>query len=179
MKNPADFPAWQCCWQVFRATMISLSVVSPATLDDYARGLAQLVALHPQQWGIIFCAEEILRSEMWQKVAEDLQDKGTWPADGVSGRPWGHVLRVTTFGGPDSTYAMQHWWSTHVLFPCQTARSPMAFLQGVEGTSLLPMPGGMTVTTASASSGAASSSQHAHSQNGNNKKKNNNNRRND
>ena len=172
LKGPSSFPAWQNCWAVFRATMISLSEVSPATLDGYERGLAQLVSLHPTQWGIVYCADEILRSEVWQKVQEGMQDLGTWPAV----RPWDQVIKLTTYGGPESTYEMQHWWSTHVLFPCQSARSPLAFLHGIEGTDLLPMPGGMTVSTATASTGAASS--HDRPQNnsqkaGNNKKKNN------
>merc|ERR1712086_399246 len=171
LKGPSDFPAWQSCWAVFRATMISLSEVSPATLDDYERGLVQLVSLHPTQWGIVFCADEILRSEVWQKVQEDLQDKGTWPAF----RPWDQVIRMTTYGSPDSTYVMQHWWSTHVLFPCQQARSPMAFLHGVEGTTMLPMPSGMTNSAASSSAGDNPSHGRAQSNNQNNKKNNKNN----
>jgi len=148
LKGPQDFAAWQSCWAVFRATMISLSEASPATLDDYERGLAQLHSLNPSQWGILFCADEILRSEVWQKVQHDMQDKGTWP----DFRPWDQVIKITTYGGPESTYVMQHWWSTHVLFPCQQAK-PLAFLHGIEGTTMLPMPSGMTNAAASSSGG--------------------------
>jgi hypothetical protein len=152
LKGPTNFTSWRDCWALFRATMISLSEVSPATLDDYERGLEQLVALHPTQWGIIYCADELMRSEQWKKLQEGLQDSGSWPTF----RPWDHVIRLSTYGGPDSPYAMQHWWSLHVIFPCQQGmRSPMAFLRGVEGTDMLPMPGGMTVTSAASSSGAA------------------------
>merc|ERR1712194_807971 len=107
-------------------------------------------------WGIIFCADELIQSEMWLKVAEDLKDKGSWPEV----RPWDLVMKITTYGGAESTYAIQHWWSLHVLFPCQSAR-PLASLQELEGTSLLPMPGGMSSSsTLPADHSAASQPQH-------------------
>ena len=180
VRGPQDFEAWRNCWAVFRATMISLSEASPATLDDYERGMAQLHSLNPNQWGILFAADETLRSEVWQKVQQDMQDKGTWPAV----RPWDQVIKVTTYGGPESTYALQHWWSIHVLFPCQQAK-PLAFLQGVEGTNLIPMPNGMMNVAASSSGGDSrpqgraqrDAAQHTHQGGGggssNKKKKNN------
>ena len=151
LKGPCDFPAWKACWEVFRATMVSLMTVSPATLDGYERGISTLVALFPTQWGVIFCADEIIRSEVWMATAEDLQDKGDWPVD----RPWDLVLRVTTYGGADSNQKMSHWWFTHVVAPCQRAGSPVSFIQEIEGAKLLPMPDGFTtseVGTSSASS---------------------------
>merc|ERR1712194_853828 len=124
---------------VFRATMISLVEISPATLDDYERGIGQLVTLFPQHWGIIFCCDVLTRSERWNEIAEGLKESGSWPAD----RPWDKVMKLTTYGGEESTIAQQHWWSHRVIFPCQSTR-PLAALQEMEGTSLLPMPGGMT-----------------------------------
>ena len=113
LKGPSDFPSWKSCWEVFRATMVSLLTVSPATLDGYERGISHLVDLYPQPWGMIFCADEILRSEIWQSVAEALQDKGEWPAV----RPWDFVIKVTTYGGAEATQAMILWWFTHVAAP--------------------------------------------------------------
>ena len=139
LKGPSNFAAWKACWDVLRATLISLGAVSPATLDGYERGISLLNDLYPQHWGLIYCADEILRSEVWQSVAEGLVDAKSWPED----RPWDFVLRVTTYGGPEATQAMVHWWFTHVAAPTQHGGPPMAFVQKLEGTNLLPTPGGM------------------------------------
>merc|ERR1712086_1128329 len=169
LRGPINFSSWKACWAVYRATMISLVEISPATLDAYERGIGQLVTLFPQHWGIIFCGDELTRSERWNEIAEGLKDSGSWPED----RPWDLVVKLTTYGGEESTIAQQHWWSHRVIFPCQSTR-PLAALQEIEGTSLLPMPGGMT----SSSSDRAASAQHPHNNTHNNnnkpKKKNNN-----
>merc|ERR1712086_891402 len=117
LKGPINFAAWKACWAVFRATMISLVEISPATLDAYERGIGQLVTLFPQHWGIIFCGDALTRSERWNEIAEGLKDSGSWPED----RPWDMVMKLTTYGGEESTIAQQHWWSHRVVFfhrPC-------------------------------------------------------------
>ena len=157
LKGPINFASWKACWAVFRATMISLVEISPATLDDYERGIGQLVTLFPQHWGIIFCGDALTRSERWNEIAEGLKDSGAWPVD----RPWDKVMKLTTYGGDESTVAQQHWWSHRVIFPCQSTR-PLAALQELEGTSLLPMPGGMT---SSSSTDRAASAQQPHNNN--------------
>ena len=146
LKGPSDFAAWKACWDVFRATMICLGVVSPATLDGYERGISLLNDLYPTHWGLIFCADEIIRSERWQSVAEGLVDNKVWPDD----RPWDYVIRITTYGGSEASQAMVQWWFTHVQAPVLHGRTPIAFLQKLEGTSLLPMPEGMASSSSSA-----------------------------
>ena len=64
---------------------------------------------------------------------------------------------------------MVQWWFTHVAAPVQHARSPVAFLQKLEGTSLLPMPDGM----ASSSSAPPSSGQTAYAPSNSGRKKSN------
>ena len=145
LKGPCDYASWKACWEVFRAAMVSLGEISPATLDGYERGIATLVTMFPMQWGVIFCADEIVRSEVWQTLAEELQDSGAWPA----ARPWDKVVCLSTFGGADGTFRMTHWWKIHVESPCQRAGSAISFLQQIEGTMLLPMPDGMTTGSAS------------------------------
>ena len=141
-----------------------LAAVSPATLDGYERGISFLNDLYPQHWGLIFCADEIVRSEVWQSVAEGLIDNKAWPAD----RPWDFVIRVTTYGGPEATQAMVQWWFTHVAAPVQHGSTPIAFLQKVEGTALLPMPGGMASSSdAPHSTGFSRSQSKAHNKNKN------------
>ena len=158
LKGPINFASWKACWAVFRATMISLAEISPATLDAYERGLGQLVTLFPQNWGIIFCGDALTRSERWNEIAEGLKDSGSWPEH----RPWDLVMRLTTYGGEDSTIAQQHWWSHRVIYPCQSTK-PLVALQELEGTALLPMPGGMT--SSSTVPDRAASSQQPHNNN--------------
>ena len=140
LRGPSSFEAWQECWAVFRALMISLNEASPATLDGYSRGISQLNALFPSAWGILFCADEIMRSEVWSSTAETLVDKGKFPLE----KPWDLVLRMNTYGGEDCTTTAAHWWQTHVLLPCQSRQGPSAwsFIQQVEGTKMLPLPDG-------------------------------------
>merc|ERR1712086_1063378 len=72
LKGPLNFLAWKACWDVLRAMLISLGTISPATLDAYERGISQLNDFYPQHWGVIYCADELLRSEVWQSVSEGL-----------------------------------------------------------------------------------------------------------
>ena len=51
LKGPSDFASWKACWDVFRATMISVLAVSPATLDGYERGISLLNDLYPLTLG--------------------------------------------------------------------------------------------------------------------------------
>ena len=56
---------------------------------------------------------------------------------------------------------MVQWWFTHVAAPVQHGSTPIAFLQNLEGTSLLPMPGGLaSPSDAPHSSGLARSNRH-------------------
>merc|ERR1712194_959465 len=140
LKGPLDFQAWESCWEVLRNTLISLGAVSPATLDAYKRGIAQLNDLHPQHWGVVYCADELLRSEIWQSVSDGLADTLALP----DVNPWDYVIRVTTYGGPEATPAMVHWWYLRVAAAIQHAGSSTAFMQRLEGTHFLPTPAGMS-----------------------------------
>ena len=120
--------------------MIMLGHASPATLDAYAAGIKQLMDFNPNHWGIVYCADEIIRSEVWASTAESLQDDGEWPED----LPWDKVIQMTTYGGAHITQLMSHWWYVHVTVPCGRSGSAISLLQTIEGTNLLPMPDGYT-----------------------------------
>ena len=44
----------------------------PATLDGYERGIRNLCSIHgPSAWGIIVCADEVMRGEQWHIMREE------------------------------------------------------------------------------------------------------------
>ena len=143
LTGPPNFEAWQACWEVFRAACVSLEEVSPATLDSYAKGISMLNDLFPAQWGVVFCADEIMRAEIWNRLAEELEDKKAWPEH----RPWDFVIKLSTYGGSSTSFDMLQWWQSHVLLPCQNQSSPLRFIQRLEGTELLPSPLGWTASS--------------------------------
>jgi hypothetical protein len=147
MKGPSTFDSWMESWLVFRALMICTVTVSSSTLDRYSQGIQQLAHQHPNHWGIIYCADEIMRGEIWTSTAENLFDLGRMPAD----MPWDLVLRLTSFGGSECTAQSSHWWKRHVEWPCQrTEAGARQYLQEVEGTHLLPFPEGFSAVDGSA-----------------------------
>merc|ERR1712194_549474 len=123
-------------------------------------GISQHNDLPPQHWGVVYCADELLRSEVWQSVSDGLADTLALPDE----RPWDYVIRVTTYGGPEATPAMVHWWYLRVAAAIQHAGSPTAFMQRLEGTHFLPTPAGM--------SSSADGPQQASAPRGNNYRKN-------
>ena len=149
LRGPSDFDSWRASWALFRACMISLDACTPATLDEYERGIASLVRLFPTRWGVIFTAEESMRNEQWKLAADLLQDEGVLPTV----RPWEFVIQYTTYGGRLSGKDYDRWWSEHVVLPLQTlgANAVTRYLQDLDGTRYMPMPEGMVDTGSSSS----------------------------
>ena len=65
LRGPGSYSGWRASWGVFRAAMIMVNGASPSTLDRYARGIEELVALFPHAWGIVSLADETTRAERW------------------------------------------------------------------------------------------------------------------
>jgi hypothetical protein len=146
IPGPKTFAAWKESWAVFKATMISLQCLPTAVIDAYEAGIAALVMMFPQDWGAVFAADEIMRGEMWRRTAERFGDRQVsgagWPDHvGVADR-WAHVVKITTFGGDELSTQYDHWWRMHVIYPCQSHSATIPFIQAVEGTQLVPAPGG-------------------------------------
>jgi hypothetical protein len=114
-------------------------VLSPATLDAYEAGITQLVMWYPDHRGVIFCADEIMRPEVWQATYDELLDAEQLPTF----RPWDHVIRLTMYGSPVATPQSVHWWYTHVVGACLRPGNALSIVQQVEGTTLLPLPQGV------------------------------------
>ena len=84
-----------------------------------------------------------MRAEIWNRLAEELEDKNVWPEN----RPWDFVLKLSTYGGGSTNFDMLQWWQSHVLLPCQNQSSPIRFIQRLEGTELLPSPLGWAASS--------------------------------
>ena len=117
--------------------MVSLKAAAPQTLDDYNRGIEQLTTLYPHAWGLIFCADELMRSEMWDKIREELEDEEEWPET----VPWNKVIQMSTYGRGDAE--RQHWWFTHVVAPATQGGGGKSTVAVLEGSSNLPAEDGL------------------------------------
>ena len=65
----------------FANAMIAIRGASPATLDAYRRGMMDLVEQYPRDdyWGVIYGADETIRSEVWAIIAQKLRYDKQWP----------------------------------------------------------------------------------------------------
>ena len=142
LTGPLTFEAWKESWGVFKSTMISLQCVAVAVIDAYEAGIAALVMMFPQEWGAIFAADQMMRGEVWKRTAERLSDRKLWPTHVKNHERWSHIFKVTSFGGDELANQFDHWWRMHVIYPCQSHKPTMPFIQAVEGTPLVPAPGG-------------------------------------
>ena len=137
LHGPGNFEAWMDCWHLFKVTMISLLAASPQRLDDYANGVRELNTLYPNSWGLVFAADELMRSEQWQLIRDELLDAKSWPES----RPWDDVLLKATFGKGD--VERQHWWNTHVVYPASSTGGGLKAVQAIEGSPYVPTPDGL------------------------------------
>ena len=152
LHGPGSFDDWLDCWNLFRVAMVSLLAASPQVLDDYANGIRELVTLYPSSWGLIWAADETMRSEQWAVLKEELVDAKTWPAD----RPWDEVLARTTFGKGDP--ARLHFWNLHVVYPATHTGGGLRTVQALEGTKYIPTVDGLFSGLGSSSSGGHAAS---------------------
>ena len=152
LTGPGSYDDWLDCWNLFRVAMVSLLAASPQVLDDYASGIRELVTLYPSSWGLVWAADEIMRSEQWGQLKEELVDAKAWPED----RPWDEVIARTTFGKGDIT--RQHYWNTHVVYPATQSGGGLRTVQALEGTKHIPSVDGLYTGMASGSSGSARTS---------------------
>ena len=142
LKGPSDFKSWTDCWRVFRSAMLCLKAASPQTLDNYYRGVEQLTIMYPNAWGLIFCADELMRSEGWDKLREELEDEDEWPTQ----LPWDTVIRMSTYGKGDPD--QQHWWFTHVVALATQGGGGRSVVVAMENSTNLPAQDGLYGNTA-------------------------------
>ena len=96
--------------------------VTPADVDSYSEGIKELSELFPDAWGLIHQADEVMRSEVWARVHEDMLVQ---PIDGVStSNPWGWVLRSSAFGSECVRFLQ--FWQRRVTLPLTTRTASAA-----------------------------------------------------
>ena len=139
LRAPSNFKTWTWTesWRVFRTAMVCLKAAAPQTLDDYFRGVEQLTILYPHAWGLVFCADELMRSEGWDKIREELEDDQERPET----LSWDAVIRMSTYGRGDAE--RQHWRFTHVVAPATSGGGGRTTVALLDGSSALPSEDGL------------------------------------
>ena len=76
--GPADLQQWCRCWRVFRSSMFMLRGASIASLDAYEESIKALSAMFPHAWNLIVVADEVVRSERWERIRDDTEIPRVW-----------------------------------------------------------------------------------------------------
>lgn len=98
-----------------------LGMASPATLDRYADGARRLYAAH-RPWTVIMAADERLRREMWNSMAE--KSLAEPPAGYDPSTPRNSILRESAYS---PTNSLAERWYFEVVTPLKYhGRNPQA-----------------------------------------------------
>ena len=128
LRGPSSFTGWLASWVVFRSAVIMTGRVVPADVDAYSEGIRELTELFPEAWGLIHQADEVMRSELWARVHEEMLVQ---PIAGVSiANPWGWVLRATAFGSENVRF--QNYWQKRVMWPLMNSNAGAAAKKAFE-----------------------------------------------
>eukprot|EP00971_Amphidinium_carterae_P232067 4605543-Amphidinium_carterae.1 len=75
IKGPPNYGGWLSSWRVYKVAMILLSASLPGPLDEYSDLIRRLAEQFPSHWGLIARADEKMRSDWWERIRRDLEDK--------------------------------------------------------------------------------------------------------
>ena len=132
LKAPTTFDAWESCWKLFTASMVSLGAAGIGALDLYLGGIKLAVAQFPGRWELIVATDFLVRSEQWARLRRTFSR--TLPAGFDPARPWAYVIAASAYGAVDSP--MKEWWNNRFVLPVLTtsstaaARARIALLDG-------------------------------------------------
>ena len=97
LTGPHNFVSWRRCWCVFRTAMVLLRGSKPGPLDAYEENIRSLAEVFGDtHWGIISRADDVMRSEGWERrrrVSEDEVRRGVYRKVFDPAMPWAAVLR--------------------------------------------------------------------------------------
>ena len=126
-RAPANFERWRSSWR-FRNGAVALAISPPGSVDSYEDGIRDLSVAYPRAWGVICRADEVMRAEVWERMAEEQA-----PADGN----WGDIIAQSAYGNAD--HKRTQWWFDHVIQPCLAHGSnPSGALQAVDAHEGVP-----------------------------------------
>ena len=132
LAAPSSYDAWESCWRLFSATMVSLGAASVGALDMYLTGIKLAVTQFPGRWDLVVSTDFLLRSEQWARLRRSCSRSR--PAGFDPDRPWSYVIAASAYGATDSP--MRDWWSNRFVLPILTtgstaaARARVALVEG-------------------------------------------------
>ena len=96
LAGPASYQSWLAAWRVFRTAALMLNVASLASLELYQRFIERLVTQWPQNWGLIYTAEDGARAERFEKLRRFYTLESSFgrqvPRDWDPVRPWSCIF---------------------------------------------------------------------------------------
>ena len=96
LPGPASYQAWLAAWRVFRAAALMLNIASMSSLEIYQRFIERLVTQWPQNWGLIYAAEDAARAERFEKLRRHYTLESAFnrqvPRDWDPSRPWSCIF---------------------------------------------------------------------------------------
>ena len=96
LPGPASYQAWLAAWRVFRSAALMLNVASLSSLEIYQRFIERLVTQWPQNWGLIYAAEDAARAERFEKLRRHYTLEAAFnrqvPRDWDPVRPWSCIF---------------------------------------------------------------------------------------
>ena len=115
--------------------MLMLDGASLSALETYEKGMVTLMQMHPHAWDRAVIADEIMRSERWERL-HDMYALSK-PAGWDPKMPWDFVIRVSAYGQGDMEDGPQpcaFWWRKFVEHPAGLqGKASEAFVAQIEG----------------------------------------------
>ena len=118
LDGPANFEAWRAGWRVFRTGMLMLKGSLAGPMDEYEEGIRMMAFTFPDHWGTIAVADDLMRSEPWEKLRQRIEkmlSRGLYTEPWDPDRPWESVIRESANG---TSRMADSWWFEHVKQSC-------------------------------------------------------------
>ena len=109
LPGPSYFHKWRLCWRVLRTAMLLLGACKPGALDAYEELIRSFASRYPTRWGVIAHADDIMRSEMWDRLKGDVLAEvrdGVYRGAFDPARVWEAVIWRSVKG--------KDWWSENI-----------------------------------------------------------------
>ena len=130
IKGPGNFVQWKSSWRIYRNAMIMVGAGVPAQFDKYEEGLRQLMVAHGNaSWGTVAIADDLMRSEEWQLVYDEMARREVAMTEKV----WSQICGDTAFRVGEGIRT--HWWWERVTAPLARG-DPSKIIAEMEGNEV-------------------------------------------